>query len=436
MEGYRRVTVLGPRSTVDVALPADVAVAELAPMLVELLDEPPSGAPAPWRLDGVAGAPLPPSATLAQLGVLDGELLRIGPERPAPTPPRFDDVPEALAAAVAERSGGPDPVPALACLAGSQLLSLGLATLRPEPGWSIAAATIGVLTSAALLTTVARAGSRESDTTAPDSLTGGAGPAAGRGARVTWVLAALPPAAAAGWLALPGTAGPLGAAVGAALAAFAGQAALRIVAPPVLAALLVALTTAIGSASALLSGVSPAAVGTAVALLAILAAPLAPRWALGLAGLNPTGGLPDGAAALARGHLAGLVLAIATTAAGGAVLASTGTGWWGPAFGLVCCLVLALRARGFAEALPARAQQVAAVLGAAGIAVVTPGPPALRLAAVAVGLGGLVVVATLSRPPLGPVARRTVDLGELALTAASVPLAVTALDLFALVRTS
>lgn len=452
MEGYRRVTVLGPRSTVDVSLPADVAVAELAPMLVELFDEPPSGAPAPWRLDGVAGAPLPPSATLAQLGVLDGELLRIGPARPAPAPPRFDDLPEALAAAVADRAGGPDPTPAFACLAAAVVLALGLATLRSDPTWSVVGAVLGLLTSAALLTAVARTTTREPDTATPgldaggagpggarpgpESLTGAAGPAAGRAARTAWALAAVPLAAAAGWLALPGPAGPLGAAVAAALTAFAAQAVLRVVAPAVLALFLVMSTTALGAASALLSGASPAGVGTATALLALLAAPLAPRWALGLAGLNPAGGLPDGAVALARGHLAALILAVATLVAGGAVLAATGSGWWGPAFGLVCCIVLALRARGFADTVPARAQQGAAVLAAAAIAVAAPGPPGLRLAAVAAGLGGLLVVATLSRPPLGPVARRTVDLAELALTALAVPLAVLALDLFPLVRGS
>lgn len=459
MDGYRRVTVLGPRSTVDVSLPADVAVAELAPMLVELFDEPPSGAPAPWRLDGVAGAPLPPSATLAQLGVLDGELLRIGPARPAPAPPRFDDLPEALAAAVADRAGGPDPTPAFACLAAAVLLALGLATLRSDPTWSVVGAVLGLLTSAALLTAVARTTTREPDTATPgsdaggagpdggrprpdgahpgpESLTGAAGPAAGRPARTAWALAAVPLAAAAGWLALPGPAGPLGAAVAAALAAFAAQAVLRVVAPAVLAVFLVLSTTALGAAFALVSGASPAGVGTATALLALLAAPLAPRWALGLAGLNPAGGLRDGAVALARGHLAALILAVATLVAGGAVLAATGSGWWGPAFGLVCCVVLALRARGFADAVPARAQQGAAVLAAAAIAVVAPGPPGLRLAALAAGLGGLLVVATVSRPPLGPVARRTVDLAELALTALAVPLAVLALDLFSLVRGS
>ncbi|WP_214408325.1 EsaB/YukD family protein, partial [Pseudonocardia lacus] len=78
---YCRLTVLAPRTTVDVALPADIPVAELVPMLLELVGEPlPGRPPRPWRLRGPAGGPLPPAATLARLGVLDGEVLRLSPD--------------------------------------------------------------------------------------------------------------------------------------------------------------------------------------------------------------------------------------------------------------------------------------------------------------------------------------------------------------------
>ncbi|GAA4548041.1 type VII secretion integral membrane protein EccD [Pseudonocardia xishanensis] len=441
---YRRVTVLGPRSMVDVALPADVAVAELAPMLLELLGEPPSPAPVPWRLDGIAGAPLPPAATLAQLGVLDGELLRLGPALPPPSPPTFDDAPEAVAAAVAGRAGDPDATPAVAGALAVGMLSAGLAGLRGDGAWGTAAAVLEVAVAAGLVVGVARAaGAHDLGSTAgaagggPDHGGGGGREqAGGRTARTAWALAALPPAAAAGWLALPGptAVGLPGAAVGAALAAFAAQAALRIVAPSVLAALLVSLTSAFGLVAAVLTGAGAAAVGTTGALAAILAAPLAPRCALRLAGLRPGEDPPETATAQARGHLAGLVVAVAVVAAGGAVLAASAPGPWGPAFAVLTCLVLGLRSRGFAEPLPARAQLVAALVGAAALTVVAPVSPMVRLVLGAVGLGALLGCATLSRPPLGPVGRRTVDLAELAATALCVPLAVAALDLFALVR--
>ncbi|OLT13550.1 hypothetical protein BJF78_21710 [Pseudonocardia sp. CNS-139] len=96
--GFCRLTVLTPRRPVDVSLPADVPVAELVPMLLELVGEPVFTArPEPWRLSGVAGGPLPPAATLAELGVPDGELLRLAPVAPPPPPPVFEDPVDALA---------------------------------------------------------------------------------------------------------------------------------------------------------------------------------------------------------------------------------------------------------------------------------------------------------------------------------------------------
>jgi hypothetical protein len=188
------------------------------------------------------------------------------------------------------------------------------------------------------------------------------------------------------------------------------------------------------AALSLVLDASVAMVGTAAALVALLSAPLAPRWAITLAGVTVAGNPTSEAADLARGHLAGLTLGVAAVAAGGAVLAATGVGWWGASFSASACAVLALRGRGFAEPLPARAQQVAAVLGAAGVAAVVPATPALRLALLTVGLGALLVVATNTRPRPGPVARRAVDLAEWSLTALCVPLAAAALGLFTLVR--
>src|SRR6478735_3702015 len=123
---FCRLTVRAPRQRVDVALPSDVPVAELVPMVLELVGEPGRGvAPRPWRLSGIAGGPLPVAATLGELGVLDGELLRLGPATPVPAAPVFDDPFEAaavLAVAVATAvllgAGGPGSVPA-ALLAGA-----------------------------------------------------------------------------------------------------------------------------------------------------------------------------------------------------------------------------------------------------------------------------------------------------------------------------
>ena len=99
---FCRLTVLAPRQRVDVALPSDVPVAELVPMVLELVGEPGRAiAPQPWRLSGIVGGPLPAAATLGELGVLDGELLRLGPALPVPAAPVFDDPVDAVAAGAA-----------------------------------------------------------------------------------------------------------------------------------------------------------------------------------------------------------------------------------------------------------------------------------------------------------------------------------------------
>ncbi|HWM58878.1 MAG TPA: EsaB/YukD family protein, partial [Pseudonocardia sp.] len=97
--GFCLVTVLTPRATWDVALPVDVPVAELVPMVLELVGEPVFGIrPQPWRLSGMGGGPLPPERSLRELGVLDGELLRIAPAGPPPPAPVLDDPVDAVAA--------------------------------------------------------------------------------------------------------------------------------------------------------------------------------------------------------------------------------------------------------------------------------------------------------------------------------------------------
>ncbi len=107
-------------------------------MVLELLGEQGAvGPPQPWRMAGAAGGPLPPAATLDELGVLDGELLRIGPDAVPPAPPVFDDPVDALAATAGARvTDGrfATGVLAFVVLAASGLLA-GFPTAGPAPGW-------------------------------------------------------------------------------------------------------------------------------------------------------------------------------------------------------------------------------------------------------------------------------------------------------------
>ena len=70
---FSRVTVVAPRTRIDVALPADVAVADLLPMLLDMAKEatPDGGARhGGWCLARLGDSPLDPSRTLASLGVV------------------------------------------------------------------------------------------------------------------------------------------------------------------------------------------------------------------------------------------------------------------------------------------------------------------------------------------------------------------------------
>ena len=82
----------------------------------------------PWRLTGPTGGAPAPGATLDDIGVLDGELLRLGPAAPPPPAPVFDDPVDALAALTAAarrpgRPGGRMIVPAVAVPVGALLLA-------------------------------------------------------------------------------------------------------------------------------------------------------------------------------------------------------------------------------------------------------------------------------------------------------------------------
>jgi ESX secretion system protein EccD len=434
---YCRLTVLAPRTRVDVALPADVPVADLVPMVLELVGEPaPGQPPRPWRLRGAAGGPLPAGATLSQLAVLDGELLRIAPDGAAPAPPVFDDPVDALAATA-------DPVGSVRRRwAGVLVLVLVLAASALLSRGNPIAAVVAALAAGSAVAVVARS-------------TGD------RSAALVTALAAVPLAAAAGWALLPDAGGAVRLLLAALLAgavAAAAQVALRVVAPALVGVAAAAVPVVLGCVAVRVLDTPPAATAVAVAALAVVAGPVLPRAALRMAGLPrpvvpaDSGELADADRArdvlppdalaeradLARGHLAGLTGAAAAVAAVGAVVAAT-TGWPGAALAAVTAAVLGLRARGFADPAPACALLAAAAATGAGLAGVLAVQRSPAWAAVAAGVLLLAAGCGLAalhrgRPMASPVARRAVDFTEAGLTVVTVPLAFWAMDLFAVVQ--
>ena len=112
------VTVVGPHSQADVALPAEVPVSELLPSLLEMCGAREPGDPGAWALAGMNGQHFSPQLSLAQAGVVNGAILQLsvpapvsptGPPPQAPVPPVPPPLPQGPPAGPPATS--PPPVP-------------------------------------------------------------------------------------------------------------------------------------------------------------------------------------------------------------------------------------------------------------------------------------------------------------------------------------
>ncbi|MEU5030655.1 EsaB/YukD family protein [Streptomyces milbemycinicus] len=79
-----RVTVVGERRQVDLALPVRVPIAEYVPRLATLCGQPESeGMPPVWTLTLSGGSPMAPGDTLSEAGIVDGATLYLHDQRAA-----------------------------------------------------------------------------------------------------------------------------------------------------------------------------------------------------------------------------------------------------------------------------------------------------------------------------------------------------------------
>ncbi len=106
--GLSRITIVAPRSRVDLAIPANVPLAHLLPTLLraagaDLADH--GATQSGWVLSRLGGPPLDPNGTPTQLDVRDGEILYFTTRGNAPAVLAYDDVADAVATAAAERAG-------------------------------------------------------------------------------------------------------------------------------------------------------------------------------------------------------------------------------------------------------------------------------------------------------------------------------------------
>ncbi|MGB6163867.1 MAG: type VII secretion integral membrane protein EccD [Pseudonocardiaceae bacterium] len=446
------MTVVAPRTSIDLALPSDVAVANLLPMLLTMAGEasPDGGSRhGGWCLARLGGEAIEPDRPLSSLGVVDGDLLQLRRRSDNPPPPLFDDVVEAIAVAAPDsyrpwtestaRTLGMVAA-GLALLASAVALFLaGFDQDKVHPGVAVlaGAAAVLALTVGSVIAqvygetrvgVVVAAGSLPlgfvSGLYLPSGLPG-PNPSANLLLACTLVLVF----AAAALILLGAGITPFIASVTA-----AGFGAL---------AFLVALSPHPAGAGGIAAGTAAVALG-GISVLPRLAIHLArlpmPQVPSSAKDLQEDSGLPDYTAierraGLAHEYLTGMIMGCGAVAAIGAVLAAVLSGnALGVALGAVVAAVLLLRARSYANGNQAIALLVSGILTIAGLMAElmagllrTHDRPGLLL----VGFGGLLVLATLALVGgvvlpghrFSPVLRRSVDLAEAVLIAAVIPLA-------------
>ena len=442
-EALRRVSVQADSIHVDLVLSAVMPIGSLIPPIVDALAAHRSHRARPvavrYQLSVPGQAALDPSKTLAQLGVRDGAVLILTSSSTVLTPPRFDDVAEAVSVSLS-------------------------ATMRPLT-WQ-AARLIGAVIAGGLAGTAAAVLLRRAFDISDAHRTGGAAVAAAAGliavaaavvayrmfrdrtAALLLGLTACGFAAIAGFLAVPGEIGAPNALL-ATVATTTTSAAMRITGccTTIFTALACFATVATGATVAsAVTGMPLQALGAASAAISLILIEMSAPMSIILAGLSSqvttseheeAASTPDGLSARAiraNGWLTSLVAAFSALAVLGAIGAAAGSsvaadrpalGLW---FAAITGGVLLLRARSHrdlvrsvqlvlagtvtlsatfvtaAVAYPSRTPYLAAVL--------------LMLAAAALCLGFITRTVTFS-----PVGRRSLDVLEYLALAAIVPLA-------------
>jgi type VII secretion integral membrane protein EccD len=454
--GLRRVSVNAGNAIVDLVLPAGLPVAELVPGIVDILNGHGGdrfGDPSAkrYQLAQPGSSALPASATLAQSGILDGEILVLS-QSPTPLPdPRYDDVADAVSATIdaTARPWTDQPAQVAAAVAASFFTSIGCFVLVRNAFNNIAihgvgstAAVAGLAGFVAMLAAVVANRVHRS-----------------RVAAVTLNLIAVGFAAAAGFLAVPDVAGGPNVLLAASAAAVTSVLAIRVTGCGVVALAASACFATVIAACALVAVITASPLHTISSVCALISLGLlgsAGRASIVIAGLAPqlppvTG--PDSSAlervpekdllaaraARADHWQASLLAAFASSAAAGAVTTAL-AGTSRPscvAFAAIVGALLLLRARHNSRWMPVFAATGILTTGAtfAFAALSAPGrgpwiaATTAALAAAAIYLGFVVPATSFS-----PVVRRCVDLLEYLALIAIVPLTCWICGLYGAVR--
>ncbi|MET7296837.1 type VII secretion integral membrane protein EccD [Streptomyces griseoloalbus] len=298
-----RLTVRAPSVSVDLAVPADVPVADLLPTLLRYVGEEAEEAGldhAGWVLQRLGDAPLDEETTLARAGLADGAVLYLRPHTEALPEARLDDLVDGIADTAGRRLHTWHPGAARGFLVGTVVATVVAALLLVLWPGVTSASGASRPACAAVTGLLLLAGAGSASRAVGDRLS----------ATVLGLLVA-PCLALAGWL-LPGgdLTGPdaaqvAGARLLAAGAAGAGGAVLALAAtavgaPALLATAVVSVATAIAGALIGYTGLHVPAAAALVSTVVALAAGAVAPFAFKLAGMRMPA-LPSSAAQLQEG---------------------------------------------------------------------------------------------------------------------------------------
>jgi type VII secretion integral membrane protein EccD len=443
---YCRVVVIAPSTRVDLALPADVPIIDLLPMLLQYAGEmhdDGGGQHGGWKLVRVGHGELDGGRTLRSLDVADGEVLRLVAREERDVIPVFDDIVDAIAAARSDRINtrsvnpglGASVILAAMAVAALTLLYRDVSVVDAYVAGGIALALLG------LATAVSK----------------------GSGDRILATATAasgIPFTMVCGLNAVPGGFGRWGVLLGASLAlvySLGAELALGTGTVVFAGAATTSLLTGLSALVAGLAHVTPIQVVAGTIAVALAALSVLPRLAVRLARLPlatvPTtsedlqatddiGDIGDvsARARLAGEYLSGTQIGCAVTIAFSAMLLAVHDSIMSVALAATAAVAMALRARSVAS-LGARIALIGSAIasgvvaaGAITLANRDGNGIGLLITELAVGAVALLLSTARSRRPVSPQTMRLIDFFESAVVVAVLPLAVGVMGLYTALR--
>jgi type VII secretion integral membrane protein EccD len=454
--GLRRVSVNAGNAVVDLVLPAGLAVAELVPGIVDILNTH-GGArfgdrsAKRYQLSLPGSSALTASATLAQHGILDGEILVLSRSATALTDPRYDDVADAVSATI-DAIGRPwtgQPVQVAAAVAAVSFTCIGCSVLMRNAVSSSVIHSFGSTAAvAALAGFVAILGAVIAHRVYRSRVAG-----------VTLNLIASGFAAAAGFLAVPGGAGGPNVLLAASAAAVTSVLAIRITGCGVFvlaASACFATVIAACAVVAVITACPPHTISSVCALTSLGLIGSAGRMSIVISGLSPQlppaprpdsaapvwlseEGLLTARAASADRWLTSMAAAFSSSAAAGAVsTALAGTSRASCiAFAAIVGALLLLRARHDSRRMLMFAIAGIFTTGATLACAAASAPergPWIAVATAALAAGAIYLGFVVPAMSFSPALRRSVDLLEYLALVAIVPLTCWICGLYGAVR--